>query len=201
MLQVQSLLSDQRQGTARSAHHDVRTAFLDSLLISLNWKATKENRNLFVEKIQLNSINNSQHMSTRCVKVTPTHQNNRSYLYIRHVLWKSLIFFADLESEFTRVAHYKNRYLAIHCLNLLKCGQDKDRSLPHTGFSLTQDVHAEDGLRYTFMLHWRGKKNNLSIWRHTRYQENQKKKNSAVEIDIFLQCIMKGGLLNSHKKD
>lgn len=44
-------------------------------------------------------------------------------------------------------------YLSVYGLDLLQRGQNKDCRLPHTRFSLAEDVHAQDGLGDTLVLH------------------------------------------------
>lgn len=59
-----------------------------------------------------------------------------------------------MENNFQKVGIKKYTYLSIDRVKLLQGSQYKDSRFTHTRFSLTQDVHSEDGLRYTFMLNF-----------------------------------------------
>lgn len=58
-------------------------------------------------------------------------------LHARHVLAEAFVFLADLESEFTSVAHDQNVNLVVRWLQLLKSRQDEDGGFSHTRLSLT----------------------------------------------------------------
>lgn len=72
---------------------------------------------------------------------------------IGHVLGETRVLVFDLEGEFTGVAKNEDRHLAIGGLQLLECGEDENRRFAVPRFSLAQDVHPEDGLGNTLLLH------------------------------------------------
>jgi len=61
-----------------------------------------------------------------------------------------------LVRQLARVADDEGAHLAVHRLELLQDGEDKDRGLAHARLGLAEDVHAQDGLRDALMLHWGG---------------------------------------------
>jgi len=79
-----------------------------------------------------------------------------SDLDVVQVLTEPLVLFADLEGELTSVAENDGGDLAVDWLDLLESGQDKDRSFTHTGLGLAENVHAQDGLWDTLVLHFGG---------------------------------------------
>ena len=62
------------------------------------------------------------------------------------------VFILNLVGELTGVAHNKDRALAGHRLDLLKCGENEDGSFSKTGLGLAKDIGSEDGLRNAHLL-------------------------------------------------
>merc|ERR1719318_2554734 len=60
-------------------------------------------------------------------KTTEKHSN----LHTGQELAEPLVLLTDLEGQLPGVAHHQNGHLAIHRLNLLQSGQNKDSRLPH----------------------------------------------------------------------
>ena len=79
-------------------------------------------------------------------------QVSQNYLNATHVLGEPFVFFADLESQFSGVAHDDNRNLSVLRLDLLQRGQNEDSRLAHAGFSLAEDIHSQDSLGNAFVL-------------------------------------------------
>lgn len=50
------------------------------------------------------------------------------------------------------MTHDQYTDLAIHWLQLLECGYDKDCCLPHATLSLGDDIHTKNSLRDTLIL-------------------------------------------------
>lgn len=71
----------------------------------------------------------------------------------REILGEASVLVFDLESQFTCMTEDNDRDLAVDGLQLLQGGQHKDGSLTHTRLGLTEDVHTQDGLGDTFLLH------------------------------------------------
>lgn len=67
-------------------------------------------------------------------------------LNARHIFTEALVFLADLESEFSSVAHDQDVDVVLSRLDLLKCGKDENGSLSHTRLCLTENIHPENGL-------------------------------------------------------
>ena len=78
-----------------------------------------------------------------------------AHLNATHVLGESLVLLADLEGQLAGVAHDDDRHLAVDRLQLLQRGKDEDGSLAHARLGLTEDVHAENGLRDALVLDFR----------------------------------------------
>lgn len=79
----------------------------------------------------------------------------KTYLSRGQILGETLVFLADLEGQFTSVAHNQNRNFPVDWLQLLKSCQNENGRLSHSRFCLTNDVHAEDCLWDTFVLYLR----------------------------------------------
>mmetsp|Transcript_565 Transcript_565/g.1159 ORF Transcript_565/g.1159 Transcript_565/m.1159 type:complete len:109 (-) Transcript_565:1332-1658(-) len=68
---------------------------------------------------------------------------------------------SDLEGQFTGVTQDKHGDLIFprregRRVELMEGGKDEDGCFSHSGFGLTDDVHSENGLGDTFMLHFGG---------------------------------------------
>merc|ERR1719180_782490 len=61
-------------------------------------------------------------------------------------LAEPLVLLADLEGQLPGVAHHQHADLAVHGLDLLHRGQNKDSSLTHAGLGMTQNVHTQNSL-------------------------------------------------------
>lgn len=59
-----------------------------------------------------------------------------------------------LEGQFARVAQNKALNFTRNGIQLLQDGQDEHGSFPHSALSLANDVHSQDGLWNTFVLHY-----------------------------------------------
>lgn len=77
---------------------------------------------------------------------------------VLHVGSETLVLVANLECQFTGVAHDKDGDLAIDGLNLLKGRDYKHSSLTHTRLGLANDVHTKDGLGDALVLDCRNKR-------------------------------------------
>lgn len=67
----------------------------------------------------------------------------------------------NLERQFPRVAQYQHRNLILTCwkgigIELVKGGEYKNCRFAHSGLSLADDIHSENGLRDTFVLYFGG---------------------------------------------
>lgn len=76
-------------------------------------------------------------------------------LDVGHVLAETVVLVANLESQFTSVAHDQDGALASDRLDLLERGQDEDRRLSKTRLGLTDDVTTKQSLRNTCLLNCR----------------------------------------------
>ena len=71
-----------------------------------------------------------------------------------HVLAESLVLLADLKRQLSCVTHDKHGHLAVDNFELLQRGQHKHGRLAHARLGLADHVHAQNRLRYTFVLHF-----------------------------------------------
>jgi hypothetical protein len=71
---------------------------------------------------------------------------------IGQVLAESRVLVPNLECEFAGMAEDEDRDFAVGGFNLLERGEDKHCCFTEAGFSLTEDVGGEDGLRETDLL-------------------------------------------------
>jgi hypothetical protein len=76
------------------------------------------------------------------------------YLNIWHVLGESLILLADLESQFTSVAHDQAVNHIFGRFQLLQSSQHKDSSFTHTRLGLAQNVHSQHCLWDALVLNY-----------------------------------------------
>mmetsp|Transcript_27599 Transcript_27599/g.60356 ORF Transcript_27599/g.60356 Transcript_27599/m.60356 type:complete len:260 (+) Transcript_27599:659-1438(+) len=75
---------------------------------------------------------------------------------VTEVLSKSVELVFDLVGQLSSVADDENLNSLLSGFHPLQTGEDKDSSLAHARLRLAQDVRAEDSLRYTFVLYFRG---------------------------------------------
>lgn len=68
-----------------------------------------------------------------------------SGLNVRKILGETSVLVLDLVGQFTGVTHHKDLALASDGLQLVKSGQNEDRSLTKTGLGLAKNVDIEDG--------------------------------------------------------
>ncbi len=71
-----------------------------------------------------------------------------------HIFTKTLVLFAYLKCQLSRMTHDKHRDLTIYWLKLLQSRQHKYGRLTHTRLGLTYDVHGQDRLRDTLVLNF-----------------------------------------------
>mmetsp|Transcript_23562 Transcript_23562/g.35816 ORF Transcript_23562/g.35816 Transcript_23562/m.35816 type:complete len:269 (+) Transcript_23562:641-1447(+) len=127
VIQLERLLPRQSQHTARSSHHDVGTVVLDDVPVGLNGNSSVEYGGLDFGK----------------------------------VLRESFVLMGNLEGQFAGVAEDQDADLILPCwecicVQLVKGGEDKYSCFTHTTLGLTDDVHAKDRLRDTFVLDFGG---------------------------------------------
>lgn len=73
---------------------------------------------------------------------------------IGHVLSKASILVLDLECQFTGMAQNEHRHFTVHRFELLQRREDENGSFSVARFGLTENVHTQDSLGDTFLLHY-----------------------------------------------
>jgi hypothetical protein len=73
-------------------------------------------------------------------------------LDVGEVLGETSVLVLDLVGQFAGVAHHEDLALAGNGLQLVKSGQDEDRSLTKTRLGLAENVDVENGSRDTHLL-------------------------------------------------
>jgi hypothetical protein len=79
-----------------------------------------------------------------------------SRLDIRHVLAETVVLVANLEGQFTGVAHDQDRTLAGDRLDLLQRRENEDSRLTKSGLGLADNVTSQHGLGNAGLLHCSG---------------------------------------------
>ncbi len=82
---------------------------------------------------------------------------------VRHVLREARVFVFDLKRQFAGMAEDENRDLAVDGLQLLESRQNKDGCLSMTRLCLAQDIHSQNSLGNTFLLHYRQDKKDIEF--------------------------------------
>lgn len=72
---------------------------------------------------------------------------------VLHVSSETLVLMANLEGQFTSVAKHQDGYLTVNGLKLLQSRDDKHCGFTHSRLGLADDIHTQDSLRNTFVLH------------------------------------------------
>ena len=88
-------------------------------------------------------------------KMHTSDELGNSVFQLGQILRKFVVVFLYLQRKFTTMAQDNTRHDACFRLNLVECGKNENRSLPHSRFGLANHIHAEKRLGNAFVLHCR----------------------------------------------